>query len=475
MRYGLLYLSISSSLFLISGYIINIWLGRYLGPMSYGVYGIVISLMSIINLVQTTGLPQSLSKYLAENEEKFEEILKSGLILQIVSTFIITIFYFIFSGLIASILKDSSLTPYLQLSAFIFPFYGIYSIYTGYYNGLHNFKRQAVIGIIYSVAKTFFVISLALIFGIKGAISGFIIAPLFAILTGLKLPKLSASIFPYKKLILFSLPILGFAFLATLLQSMDLYFIKALLASDADPGYYTANQNISRIPYFALSAFALVLFPSISRGAAEKNIIKIRSLIHKSLRIILILLIPGTLLISVTSAQIINLLYSKVYLPAAPSLSVLIFGIGFLTVFTVLANILNGAGEPKKSLWIAGLGVVITAFSCLFMVPKYGLVGAALSTTLGSFVAMVIATYFVYKRFQALVPIKSVIKILFSSFVIYFMAKMITIPILLLPILYVFLFAVYIGILIILKEITFEDWKQVKSLIPSWVPFVNNV
>lgn len=468
LKQGTLYLSSSSIIFMFSSYIINVWLGRSLGPVSYGIYGIVISLMTMVNLIQTSGLPQAVSKYIAQDETKVGPILKSGLNLQVISTAIITLVYFLLAKPIALILKDISLVPYIQISAFIFPFYGIYAIYTGYYNGLHDFKRQAIISTTYSIFKTIFVIGLAFIFHIKGAIAGFIVAPLFAILAGLKLLTKSSQTFPYKKLVLFSLPLIGFAFLSTLLQSVDLYFVKALLLSEKDPGYYTANQNIARIPFFALSAFSLVLFPSISKNLAQKQIEKIRSMIHSSLRFILMLLIPGTLLIAVTSEQIIDLLYSAVYLPAAPSLSVLIFASGFLTVFTVLANILNGAGSPKISLAISALGVAITAIFCLMLVPVYGLVGAALSTTIGSFAAMIIATYYVYRRFQALVPIKSTVKIIFASLIVAVIAYFVTLPsVILLPLLYLLLFAIYAGLLVLLGELTREDWKTVRSLLPK--------
>ena len=36
----------SSLVFMISGYLINLWLGKQLGPASYGIYGVIISLIN---------------------------------------------------------------------------------------------------------------------------------------------------------------------------------------------------------------------------------------------------------------------------------------------------------------------------------------------------------------------------------------------------------------------------------------------
>lgn len=469
---GTISISLYSIVFMVTGYAINFWLARLFGPTDYGNFGIIITLVSLVNLICAAGIPQALAKYAAHNEADMYPLLKSGLILQTVFTLVLSLILIVSANLISTLLNDKSLAPHFVLSALSFPLYGILMTYSGLYNGLHLFEKQALLNIFYSTIRLVSILVLAYLFHLTGVIIGLIISPLISLIVGIKLPYLKVKPFPYRMLLSFAFPLICFAFLSIIFQSIDLYFVKSLLISELDPGYYTANQNISRIPYFALGAFSVVLFPSISRNLAQKQIEKIRFLIHKSLRLILILLIPGTLLIAATSEQIIHLLYSTAYLPAAPSLSILIFASGFLTVFTVLANILNGAGEPKKSLWISALGVAITTFSCLFMVPKYGLVGAALSTTLGSFVAMVIATYFVYKRFRALIPINSVLKIILASLVIYFLTKIISVPVILLPLLYIILFGIYIFMLILLKEVTKDDWKQIRGLIPTWIPFV---
>lgn len=468
---GVLLLTFSLLLFMVSSYLINLWLARSLGPVHFGIYGVVLSLVNLVNVIQSSGLPQVISKFISQEQERSESLLKSGLELQAVTSVMLTIVFYLSAKPLSIIFRDPNLRGNIELASLIFPVYGILTLYQGYYNGMHEFVSQSKISAAYSIFKMIFVLGFALFFNIKGAIIGFIVAPFLALLVGLKLPGVHSS-FPYKKIALFSLPLVGFALLTMLLQSIDLYFVKALISSKEDPGYYTANQNIARIPFFALSAFSLVLFPSISRHLAQNQIEKIRSMIHSSLRFILMLLIPGTLLIAVTSGQIIDLLYSAAYLPAAPSLSILIFASGFLTIFTVLANILNGAGSPRISLAISALGVVITAIFCLMLVATYGLVGAAISTTIGSFVAMVAATYFVYKRFNALVPIKSAIKIIFASLVISLIAYLITLPVILLPLLYIVLFMLYGGLLVVMKELTYGDFRQMRELLPVRIPFV---
>ena len=87
---GLVYLSVSSGIFVVAGYVVNLWLGRFLGPVNYGIYGVVISLMSMVNILQSAGMPQAVSKFIAEDDRNADGILATGLTLQIVATIIIT-------------------------------------------------------------------------------------------------------------------------------------------------------------------------------------------------------------------------------------------------------------------------------------------------------------------------------------------------------------------------------------------------
>ena len=48
---GTIYLMAAQAAFVASGYAIHISLGRLLGPSEYGIYAVVISLMTIVNLV----------------------------------------------------------------------------------------------------------------------------------------------------------------------------------------------------------------------------------------------------------------------------------------------------------------------------------------------------------------------------------------------------------------------------------------
>ena len=67
--HGTIYLMAAQAAFVASGYAIHIGLARLLGPSDYGIYAVVISLMTMVNLILTTGIPQAVSKYVAHDDD----------------------------------------------------------------------------------------------------------------------------------------------------------------------------------------------------------------------------------------------------------------------------------------------------------------------------------------------------------------------------------------------------------------------
>jgi stage V sporulation protein B len=470
---AIIYLTLSSIVFMISSYLMNIFLGRFLGPEAYGKYGIIITIISIIGLIQTNSLPLTVSKLISENHQSFRTSLNLGLKYQTyMSLIFMTILYFI-SPLIGTILKDSSLVDLLRFSIIIIPINGFFTVFTGFYNGLRSYKNQAFLGIVYSLAKSILGITLTYFLFLEGILTAFIIAPLLSVLLfardidykSLVPTKRDLTDFPY---FTYTINLTLFALFSNIFLFIDIFFIQFLSTQKEMVGYYTANQNIARIPFFALNAFSAVLFPSITKNVSLKLHQNSRVVIHRALRSLLLVLAPIVLLISLSSAELLRYLYSDVYLAGAASLSVLVYGMGFLTLFILFANIINGRGKPIISLYIAVIGVLLTGLLCWILIPRYELVGAAFATTIGVFASMSLAAGIVYRQFTALISIIKLLRIGLACFVMFLVNLLISLPTILLPIQYITLFATYIFTLFLLGELNHSDYMQAKNTTMSY-------
>jgi O-antigen/teichoic acid export membrane protein len=471
---GVIYLTLSSIAFMLSGYITSIWLGRRLGPALFGLYGIVTTLMTFINVVQASSIPQATIKYTSEDPDKSEQILKIAIRLVLATNIVLSILLLTTANNIAELLGDKEIAPYLRLLALVFPLYGLFVLFSAYNNGLHRFAKQTKITITYSMAKLFFVILLSYFYLLNGAIIGFILAPLIAVLSDFYWPK-TKEWFPPKKLLTSSLPLMLFAAISTLQISIDLFFVKALTHYSHAAGYFTVSQNISRIPFYALSAFSLVLYPSVSARLGKGEIDRAKNITNTALRYLLIILVPVTALIAGTSKQLILLFYGEAYTPASNSLSVLVFGYALLTVFILLANALNGSNKASQSWIYAGIGTALAIISYIFLIPHLGLTGASLGTSIGALLSTSLAFYSVRKRLKVTLSPISLLRIILAALIIFALTQMIHLYGLLLLLSYALLIVLYIGILVILKEFSIHDYKQLMELMPKKIRILGNI
>lgn len=467
---GALYLMIANGAVFLVGYIIHFGLGRYLGPAEYGIFGVILGLMSTVNILLISGFPQSASKHIAEDDAKIGSIMRNANSIQLVLCVLLFALYFGLASVIANLLNDPSLSPYIRISALVIPAYAFYSIYGGYLNGLRQFGKQAIAVIGNSVAKVGAVFALVLLgFGVKGAIVGYLLAALVGFLLAwrfLRPVERSGANFGWRKLVGFGIPATLFAVMLFLLMTIDLFTVKAIGGGEAEVGYYTSATTISRAPYFLFAGLATALLPSISRSTSMNDAALTASYITQSMRYMLMLLIPGVLLISATSADLLTLVYSSRYVEAAGPLSILVFGLGFLTVFLVLANIIMGSGRPRVTLGMALPLVGIAIGLNIFLIPRYGLVGAALATTITGFIGMCAAAFYVLWRFRALVSARSLGRICLASLVIYFVALQVPLSPVWLPLIYIGLLTLYGGLLWLMRELKREDLETFKRIVP---------
>jgi stage V sporulation protein B len=396
---GVMQLTIATFVFMASGYIINLWLGRILTIVDYGIYGVVISIMNAINVIQSTGIPRATSKIIAEDKNKADDIFSGSIILQIFLTIILTVVLLISAPYLANLFNDQDLTKYIRISALILPFYALFTVQMSYYNGLLRFSRQSIIHITYSVSKIITIPTLALIHGLKGVFIGFIISPMLAVLAGVRKYRFGKNR-PFREIITYSSPLVAFAVLSTLQLTIDLFFVKAILTDANQAGYYTAAQNIAYLPFYAFSAFSYVLLPSVSSLMAKEGIEGVRNLLKKTIKIIIGLLILVTAIVCSTSQELTILLYTNKFVEAASALSILVIGIAFLTLFAILSNILSGAGLAKYATKYAAIGLAAICILCYLLIPKYGLQGAAVATTVGNAISMFLAIIKIKKNFD---------------------------------------------------------------------------
>jgi O-antigen/teichoic acid export membrane protein len=171
-------------------------------------------------------------------------------------------------------------------------------------------------------------------------------------------------------------------------------------------------------------------------------------------------LAPTVALLSAFAPSAIRFFYGAKYTPAAPAMSILAVGLGFLTVFYILTFTLNGAGKNKIPMRMAILGAGLNAILNYLFIPRWGIIGSALATSTTSFLVMLALLFYAHYQLAAFIQPKAVAKYLILSGALYWLGVHIFPQGRFIFIGWsILLMATYILALIILKEIDKKDWQ----------------
>jgi len=468
---GTTYIFLSQAGFIFFSYLMHFGLSRLLNVSAYGNFGIVISILSIFLIFLNSGIPDAVSKYVAEQPYHSNSIKNKAIRIQIVVGSFLFLIYFFSAPFLSKILNDPSLIIYFRISAFVLISSAFLGVYMNYLNGLKAFCEQAAIGLLRAFLRVLLVLSLTWLgFGLTGAVSGFSLTSFIVLVIALLMIKYrkkfqqSISNFKTSKLIKFAIPSIIFSGAITLLLTMDLLFVKNLIIDKDASGFYTSATMFAKIPFYLFMAFPITLLPAISSSISKNSVVLTKKYIKNSMRFLFIILTPITFIISGTSVKLITLFYPSQYSAAEIPLSILIFGMMFFSIFTSLCAIIKGSGKPQIAMFIAIFLIPLDVSLNLILIPTFQLKGAALASSISMFSGMSIAMGYIFWKYQTITSMRSLIKIILSSGIIYLILKLFA-PwgFLLLPY-YLILLILYFILLLLLKEISKNDIYELKAM-----------
>jgi stage V sporulation protein B len=462
---GTLYLTIAQVVLLGSGYIIHFGLARMVSVEQYGRFGIILSILLIVQYFVIKGVPDAVAKFVAEGRD-VESIKKKGMKIQLYLSLILYIILFITAPLIAQILNDESLTRYIWLGSLLIIGRAFLSIYNGILNGMKKYSKSSKVLIIYHILRIIFVFTLVLLgFEIFGAIMGYIIALFIATLFAYKYSKikLSGGEISTKDLLLFSYPMVIFTFSYILIMNLSLFFVANITNNPCDVAYFTAASTIAGISYTIFLALSFTIYPSISKSIKHGAVEQTKSYINYFSRYSFMILLPISVIVYKTSGDIITLFYPGEFIAGSGALGILIFGISFISIFVIFASIINTAGDSKPSMMVGLSLIPISVVTNFILINKYGMVGGAMATTITGFVGMVTAGIIAKKLFKTLIPFSSLIKICSAAGIIFVILNFFQVSGIMILLVDASVFIGYFGILYLFGEFKKEDFDIIKG------------
>jgi len=165
------------------------------------------------------------------------------------------------------------------------------------------------------------------------------------------------------------------------------------------------------------------------------------------------------------SKEILGLIFftNPEYMNGFMSLSILVIGMTFYSIYSISSSIVQGIGNPKIPMYLLIVGCIVTFILGWYMIPCLGIVGGALATTVSSVLMTVPMFMIQFRLTQTNPPYEFIFKVLVSSAVMgipsFFLngAFGLIIGLLICPVIYVFM-------IILLKTFSHEDIGGLRRL-----------
>jgi O-antigen/teichoic acid export membrane protein len=383
MATGTLQVFVAEGLLLPTGILTAAYLTRRLGPESYGVLMLATTIISWISWSITSAFTRTTIKFVGEAVD-WRPVASTVLQLHLILGAAAVAGLWLVSESLAIALGEPDMANYLRLFAFEIPFFCLTYAHRSVLVGLGRFDQRAMATGLRWLMRMLLIIALvAAGLSLTGAILGSIGAALLELLVCryyLPVPLFSRSSFPMQRLWGYAIPLFLLALSLRFYEKLDLFMLKLLGGTAVDAGYYSTAQNLSLAPSLFTLAFVPLLLATLTRTLFAGDLVTAQQLSRNAMRLVLLFL-PFAGLLAGSASELMQLVFSSTFLPAAPLFSLLIFAAVAMAMIAVTTSILTAAGKPNWTFVLVSPMVPLAILSDVWIIPKLGTLGAAMVTT----------------------------------------------------------------------------------------------
>jgi O-antigen/teichoic acid export membrane protein len=327
----------------------------------------------------------------------------------------------LFSKQLSVYIFDSPDYPKFVVLTFLWTFTSaLFSFLISYLRATDRITQLSLIqGILAAIKMLVIVVVTTLGFGLEWIIICMIITDILFIL-GLMINITQEIGFPgpnFSELgtfLSFSLPQMPGAFLLWIISASDRYFITHYLDL-AQTGIYSSSRTIGGFISLFSIPINFVLFPVISKAWEEKHRSNVKIYFEYSTRLFLTLAIPAAAGLAILSQPLLKLLATSEYLVGWELVLMIAIGTIFLGIYQINAYIILLVKQTK---WLPIMIVAasITSASLNFiLIPRIGIMGAAISNIASYFVLAAIVSIWARKTIRYSIDLKYLAKVILAT------------------------------------------------------------
>ncbi len=389
----------SRLMLVVFGFGTGIITARILGPHDRGLFTLLIMLPQTLVTFAKMGVAQANVYYVRRAREPVSTIASNSLVLTLaVSVFLLAVCYF-FGHWIIDPFTDGAPWSYVWLALMLVPALLIESYFMAILQAVEAFGAYNMQSI-YKAVLSFTGIATALLL-VHGKLWGALISQV-SVLTACNLWLLIQCyrVAPFglrwnQEVGGGTLSFGAKSYIQTLAAHLhyriDLYLI-ALLLTPEQVAFYSIAVNMTNPILQIPDAIGTVIFPKLAgssdRSAHERTAVTCRHTLFATL--------IAAIVYAGAGSQLMVLFYGKRYAPAIPPMFMMLPGIIMISLYQILSRNFTSRNKQQINIVAAGVALAVNASSNLILIPRLGIVGAALSTAISySLAALILLTVFV--------------------------------------------------------------------------------
>lgn len=374
-----------------------LYFARLLGVSEYGRLNYAISFVGFFSIFADLGTSTIFTREISSGSRNerafFDSFLSLKLVLSVVSLLLCLIF-----------LNFFNFDFYFNRAIYIFSAYNLATILTGVFSSYFSAKEKMEYNAYIELGSSVLTSILAILFlyihkTTLAAATGYLASSVIVLLATVILFRKYFHYFSFriiwnewKYIVLQGIPLAVISLFGTIYSNVDIFMIGAFLSFDF-VGQYSAAYKLILLSGMPTNFITASFFPAISR---IKNGLSgdLKKVIESEFEVLIFF---GTAVLFggyVLAPKIIDFIYDQRFINSIPSFRILLLTVYFIAIYSTISQLLVIFGYQKRLLISSILLVSVNAILDYLLIPRLGIIGAAIASASGVFILLISLVFF---------------------------------------------------------------------------------
>lgn len=398
----------------------NVLMARLLSTHHFGIFLIGFTVFRFITIPANFGIPSIMPKFVSESiaTKQYTELTRyvsQGLMVTFLFSTILAATAIVGADWIAhTIFHSDELGPVIKVMSIAVPFGVLFAVLIAIHRGLQKNFTKVILQDVLLLSSKCILFILLFYYGLnlKAAYFSFTASyiivfcvALITVLAALRIKPvkfLSVDVKIVREIIKLSWPLSIQSFIWIIYSQIDRVFIGYFL-SPSQVGIYVASFSIVLLLSFLPQAFSYQALPTFSKLFSKNDKSAYKLTYQKVSKVLFLVSFPLLVCISIFAKEIITVLYGNDYIDGALVLVILNIGYFSRCIIGPASESLVTIGKTQKPMIATLAGCIANVILNLLLIPRFGIYGAAIATSISVVLSEIFMGFFNYK-FLHIIP-----------------------------------------------------------------------